>query len=110
MKHSDGMNQSKHKAHACEGCLQHVESDLQELEEDPEMRSKVLLFRDPDYDAATAAAEQEAAMTDDDADYPNVPVEELVDQMNQLELDAELDDESEDGNESEDGGNVPMVR
>ena len=45
---------------------------LQELEEDPEMRQRVALFKDQRYDAAAAAAARLSAMTDDD-DEDDVP-------------------------------------
>ena len=48
----------------------------QELEEDPELRAKVALFRDPAIDPAAGAARRAAAMTetddDDDEDVPEV--------------------------------------
>jgi nonsense-mediated mRNA decay protein 3 len=47
----------------------------QELEEDPEMRTKVALFRDPAYDPAAAADARESDMTDDsDGEVPEVCV------------------------------------
>ena len=56
------------------------------------MRAKVALYKDPNY----AAAASESAMSDDDEDYPQVPVEELVDQMTQLELEAQSEDDDQD--------------
>lgn len=55
------------------------------------MRSKIAVYKDPSYDPATAADAQQDAMTDDEDDeqYPGIPTEELIDQMNQLELDAQ---------------------
>ena len=46
----------------------------QELEEDPELRSKVALYRDPAVDPAAIAARRAAAMaeTDEDDDVPEV--------------------------------------
>lgn len=63
---------------------------MQELEEDPEMRSKMALYRDPDYDHAGDAKLQDSAMTDDeDGDMPEVPLEELLDDLTALHLDEE---------------------
>jgi hypothetical protein len=45
----------------------------QELEEDPELRAKVALFRDPAIDPAAGAARRAAAMTDTDDDDEDVP-------------------------------------
>lgn len=67
---------------------------LQELEEDPEMRSKMALYRDPGYDPAVDAQLNESAMTDDDdGDMPEVPLEELLDDLTALHLDEEEDPE-----------------
>lgn len=41
---------------------------MQELEEDPEMRQRVALFKDANYDAAAAAAARMSAMTEDEED------------------------------------------
>jgi len=41
---------------------------VQELEEDPEMRQRVALFKDANYDAAAAAAARMSAMTEDEED------------------------------------------
>ena len=63
---------------------------MQELEEDPEMRSKMALYRDPEYDHAGDAKLQDSAMTDDeDGDMPEVPLEELLDDLTALHLDEE---------------------
>ena len=60
---------------------------LQELEEDPELRSKIALYRNPDYIP-------QAEMTDtEDADLPDIPLEELLDDLTALQLeDAEMQD------------------
>ena len=63
---------------------------MQELEEDPEMRSKMALYRDPDYDHAGDAQLRDSTMTDDeDGDMPEVPLEELLDDLTALHLDEE---------------------
>lgn len=57
-----------------------VQSNLQELEEDPELRSKVALYKDPDYTPHDA-------MTDgEDEDLPDIPLEELLDDLTALQL------------------------
>ena len=63
---------------------------LQELEEDPEMRSRVALYRDPAHNPA-AAQQQADAMTDgydDEDDLPEIPLDELLDDMNALQLEG----------------------
>ena len=61
---------------------------LQELEEDPEMRAKMALYRDPGYDPAVDAQLRDSAMTDDDeGDLPEVPLEELLDDLTALHID-----------------------
>ena len=61
---------------------------LQELEEDPEMRSKMALYRDPGYNPAADAQLRDSAMTDDDdGDLPEVPLEELLDDLTALHID-----------------------
>ena len=74
---------------------------LQELEEDPEMRSKVALYRDPAYNPA-AAPPHGMADSDDDEDgegVPQVPLEELLDDLAALGLEEE----------EEEGGGVGAV-
>lgn len=45
----------------------------QELEEDPELRAKVALYRDPAVDPAAVAARRAAAMAETDDDDEEVP-------------------------------------
>jgi nonsense-mediated mRNA decay protein 3 len=62
----------------------------QELEEDPEMRSKMALYKDPGYDPAADAQARDSAMTDDDErDIPEVPLEELLDDLTALHIDED---------------------
>eukprot|EP00744_Colponema_vietnamica_P008788 GILI01012531.1.p1 GENE.GILI01012531.1~~GILI01012531.1.p1 ORF type:complete len:509 (-),score=136.37 GILI01012531.1:78-1604(-) len=68
-----------------EKTAQEFEEFLQDLEEDPEMRSHVNIFRDP-------AVEPEAAKPAEDEEYPDVPLEELLDGLN---ISAAPDDEEE---------------
>lgn len=66
-----------------------MERFLEELEEDPEMRQRVALFKDANYDAAAAAAARMSAMTEDEEDdLPEVPLEELLDDLMAMTLDA----------------------
>ena len=72
---------------------------VQELEEDPEMRSKVALYRDPAYNPALARQQREAAMTDtDEDDLPEIPLEDLLDEMSALQLEGQqrVSDEEDD--------------
>lgn len=81
-----------------------MERFLQELEEDADMRARVTLYRDPNFNPAAAAAVQqqrqpaasEMADTDEEEDVPEVPLEELLDDLAALDL-AEDDAEDEDG-------------
>ena len=62
---------------------------VQELEEDPEMRSKVALYKDPTHNPAAAQQSRQDAMTDgddDEDDLPEIPLDELLDDMNALQL------------------------
>ena len=66
-----------------------LDEALQELEEDPEMRSKVALYRDPAYLA-------DGEMTEDEEDKPpEVPLEELLDDLSALQLQDEGEDDEE---------------
>ena len=52
---------------------------LEELEEDPEMRAKVALYKDPTY---VARPREEDTMTETDGEEPpQVPLEELLDEL-----------------------------
>lgn len=74
---------------------------MQELEEDPELRAKMALYRDPNYDPVAEAERRAAAMTDDeDGDVPEVPLEELLDDLAGLQLDEEEQGDTEQHNGS----------
>ena len=64
------------------------------------MRAKVALWRDPAYDPAAEAQRRDAAMTESEEDeqdgVPQVPLEELLDDLDALHLDE--------GEEHEGGG------
>lgn len=67
-----------------------MEQFLQDLEEDADMRSRVALFKDQQAQEAAAARAQQAASaaaTSDDDDFPEVPLEELLDNLAGLNLD-----------------------
>ncbi|CAL8460889.1 g420 [Coccomyxa elongata] len=69
---------------------QDLERFMQELEEDPEMRAKMALYRDPAYDPVAEAERRAAAMTDDEeGDVPEVPLEELLDDLAGLQLEED---------------------
>ena len=56
------------------------------------MRSKVALYRDPEYNPAADAQLRDSAMTDDDeGDLPEVPLEELLDDLTALHIDEDED-------------------
>lgn len=53
------------------------------------MRSKVALYKDPAHNPAAAQQNRQDAMTDgddDEDDLPDIPLEELLDDMNALQL------------------------
>ena len=81
--------------------LRPADQIVQELEEDPEMRSRVALYKDPAHKAA--AAQKMDTMTDGDEDedaLPEIPLEELLDDMNALQLEegaASNEDEEMEG-------------
>ena len=82
-----GSQESQMSRQAACRCLI-IHAVMQELEEDPEMRSKMALYRDPEYEGD--AKLQDSAMTDDeDGDMPEVPLEELLDDLTALHLDEE---------------------
>jgi len=57
-----------------------MSSSLQELEEDAELRSKIAIYKDPDY-------VQHDAMTDgDEEELPEIPLEELLDDLTALQI------------------------
>lgn len=54
------------------------------------MRSKMALYRDPAYDPVAEAERRAAAMTDDeDGDVPEVPLEELLDDLAGMHLEED---------------------
>lgn len=62
------------------------------------MRAKVALYRDPAYDPAVEAQRREAAMSDSEGDdeeggVPQVPLEELLDDLDALHLDEDGEDD-----------------
>uniref|UniRef100_A0A6U2GZ91 60S ribosomal export protein NMD3 n=1 Tax=Chlamydomonas euryale TaxID=1486919 RepID=A0A6U2GZ91_9CHLO len=72
---------------------------LQELEEDPEMRQRINLYKDPEAIAALASAraagpppgladgdDDGMGSDDDDEDLPQIPLEELLDDLEALQL------------------------
>jgi len=68
---------------------QDYEEFLRELEEDPDMRQQIQLFKAggqvPHPTAATSAMADDE-MDDDEADFPDVNVDELLDDMTGLSL------------------------
>lgn len=90
-----------------------LERFMQELEEDPDMRARVALYRDPNYQAASAAAapRQQAAMSDtdeEDGDVPEVPLEELLDDLAALGLDEDEEEHGGGGRHGGGGGDAMM--
>ena len=68
------------------------------------MRAKIALYKNPDFSPEKESAGQQAAMSDDDdeeGDFPEVLLEELVDEMQDMQL--EEDEDAEDGSDEPDG-------
>ncbi|PSC72831.1 60S ribosomal export NMD3-like [Micractinium conductrix] len=69
---------------------QDMERFLQELEEDADMRARVALYKDPAFNPAAAAPAPAGGMADsdeEDGDVPQVPLEELLEDLAALGLD-----------------------
>eukprot|EP00201_Polytomella_parva_P001315 CAMPEP_0175082732 /NCGR_PEP_ID=MMETSP0052_2-20121109/26929_1 /TAXON_ID=51329 ORGANISM="Polytomella parva, Strain SAG 63-3" /NCGR_SAMPLE_ID=MMETSP0052_2 /ASSEMBLY_ACC=CAM_ASM_000194 /LENGTH=515 /DNA_ID=CAMNT_0016353981 /DNA_START=153 /DNA_END=1703 /DNA_ORIENTATION=+ len=73
---------------------------MQELEEDPEMRQRINIYRDEavmaEKNLLGSKKVAQDDMSDDDSDAPEVPLEELLEDLQQLGLDEKGDDEEED--------------
>lgn len=54
---------------------------MQELEEDPELRSRVALYRDPLAPVRRGGAGASEAGGDSDDEFPEVPLEELLEDL-----------------------------
>lgn len=66
---------------------------LEELEEDPDMRAKVALYKDPTY---VEKQREEDTMTETDGEEPpQVPLEELLDELTLEGGDEDEDEEME---------------
>eukprot|EP00873_Tetraselmis_striata_P002466 jgi/Tetstr1/422730/TSEL_013527.t1 len=92
------MKASKARAMA-EQAAEEQERFMQELEEDPELRKNVALFKDPSYDPVAAANAKQEDMGDDDdsdGDVPEVPIEELLDGLDALGIEEGEDSGSDD--------------
>lgn len=100
-----GMKASKARALA-EMQAEEQERFMQELEEDPELRKNVALFKDPSYNPVAVANARQHDMgeeDDDDDDVPEVPIEELLDGLDALGI----EDEEEEGDD-DDGADEMM--
>ena len=86
---------------------------MEEIEEDPELRARVALFKAPGVgapsSAATAAAaagggdeRMEGSEEEDDDDVPQVPLEELLDDMEALGIRDEPEQQGGGGGEGDD--------
>lgn len=66
-----------------------MERFLEELEEDPDMRSRVAVYRDAEAAAATAARAPAAAADSEDEeedDVPGIPLEELLEDLVAMQI------------------------
>lgn len=82
-----------------------MERFLEELEEDPEMRARVALYRDPEaiHARIQRGGEMDAGEETDgeeDGDVPEVPLEELLDDLAAMQLEEDVGD----GYDDESGG------
>eukprot|EP00887_Chlorella_sp_A99_P002026 scaffold18.g2026.t1 len=92
---------SRRMAAGVEQEQQDMERFLEELEEDADMRSRVALYKDPaaaEAGASDRRTPSEMADTEDeDGDLPQVPLEELLDDLAALDLADETEDDDEGG-------------
>lgn len=80
---------------------------MQDLEEDVEMRTRINLYRDPEAagaGAGAAAAPRPAGVMEEGSDedeegdvLPQIPLEELLDDLEALGLEGEEEEEGQDG-------------
>ena len=65
-----------------------MERFLEELEEDPDMRSRVALYRDKQQNVGgSGGMNQVPEDSEDEEDFPEVPLEELLDDLEAMQLD-----------------------
>eukprot|EP00192_Tetraselmis_astigmatica_P024375 CAMPEP_0117664538 /NCGR_PEP_ID=MMETSP0804-20121206/9282_1 /TAXON_ID=1074897 /ORGANISM="Tetraselmis astigmatica, Strain CCMP880" /LENGTH=504 /DNA_ID=CAMNT_0005471795 /DNA_START=246 /DNA_END=1760 /DNA_ORIENTATION=+ len=75
---------------------------LEELEEDPEMRKGVALYRDPKFFPVAAANRMQDGMDeeyDDEEGVPEVPLEELLDNLEALGIDGDDAQQQDEGDD-----------
>lgn len=76
-----------------------MERFLEELEEDPDMRSRVAIYRDEN--AMNTPKYHEAGSDSDDSDIPQIPLEELLDDLAAMQI-----EEDEQGSRDDQGLNM----
>eukprot|EP00271_Cylindrocystis_brebissonii_P020407 TRINITY_DN6737_c1_g1_i1.p1 TRINITY_DN6737_c1_g1~~TRINITY_DN6737_c1_g1_i1.p1 ORF type:complete len:549 (+),score=117.80 TRINITY_DN6737_c1_g1_i1:510-2156(+) len=89
-----------------EGEMADIERFMEEIEEDPELRSRIALYKDPNYVQTGAPLDTMAEEDEDEEEEgdnpPEVPLEELLSEMN-LDGRGGGEDEEEDDEEDEGG-------
>ncbi|KAJ1872990.1 ribosome-binding protein, partial [Coemansia sp. RSA 486] len=70
------------------------ETFLRDLEEDPELRQNINLYKDANADGGVESNDMDDMEDDDDDELPEVPLEELLDD---LKIGGDDDDEDYDG-------------
>jgi len=89
------------------------ETFMRELEEDPEMRSQIQLFKQPNADKILKNNQASENKTDDD-DFPEIKLTELLDDLslNEKRHDDDEDmgeeDDEDDGEEYEEGSDIEI--
>eukprot|EP00899_Mesostigma_viride_P018055 jgi/Mesvir1/26250/Mv01615-RA.1 len=78
---------------------------LEDLEEDPELRARIALFRDPNYIPPTEPA---APVEEGEEEVPEVPLDELLDELTNLTLQEQAAGAEGDDDEEEDEGEEDM--
>lgn len=73
----------------------HYEEFLRDLEEDPDLRSNVMLYKSGDAPAPEDTMEDEGEEEDDEPDFPEVRVEELLDEIENMTIGEEDYDDDE---------------
>lgn len=71
------------------------EEFMRDLEEDPDLRSAVNLYKAPGKPEKTTATDTESMVDEEDPDFPDVTLDELVEDVDKLAIDGGGDDEME---------------
>lgn len=79
---------------------------MRELEEDFELRAQIKIYKDPKYDPMIHGA---SGSEDDDDMPPEIPDEELIDEMKELTMNTNDDDEKNGGAEEDEDDDIDLM-